>query len=125
MVEKKRVAALVLVFLIVLTLVLYASKRPAVAPETPSDIEPLVDLDKVISGGPPRDSIPAIDEPKFVPLEEADAWIEDNELVLAITYKGVKRAYPLQIMVWHEIVNDVIAGDPILVTYCPLCGSGI
>ena len=85
----------------------------------------LIDPEKIISGGPPRDGIPSIDNPKFVSVEEADKWIEDNELVLAIIYKGVKRVYPLQIMVWHEIVNDNIANDPILITYCPLCGSGI
>jgi hypothetical protein len=85
----------------------------------------LVDPDKILSGGPPKDGIPSLDNPKFVPLSEADSWIEDNELVLAILHKGVKRVYPFQILVWHEIVNDTIAGDPILVTYCPLCGSGI
>jgi hypothetical protein len=85
----------------------------------------IVDPGKILSGGPPKDGIPSIDNPKFVPLSAADRWIEDNELVLAIIYKGVKRVYPLQILVWHEIVNDTIAGDPILITYCPLCGSGI
>jgi len=85
----------------------------------------IVDPKKIKSGGPPKDGIPAIDNPKFVSVEEADEWIQDNELVLAIIYKDVKRVYPLQIMVWHEIVNDNIAGDPILITYCPLCGSGI
>ena len=85
----------------------------------------IVDPGKILSGGPPKDGIPSIDNPKFVKLAEADRWIKDNELVLAIIYKGVKRVYPLQILVWHEIVNDAIAGDPILITYCPLCGSGI
>ena len=80
---------------------------------------------KIRSGGPPKDGIPSIDDPKFVSVNEADVWIADNELVLALVYKGVERVYPLQILVWHEIVNDVIEGDPILVTYCPLCGSGI
>jgi hypothetical protein len=75
--------------------------------------------------GPPKDGIPSIDNPKFVSVSEADEWIEDNELVLALIHKGVKRVYPLQILVWHEIVNDEISGDPILITYCPLCGSGI
>lgn len=87
--------------------------------------ESLVDESKILSGGPPKDGIPSIDDPKYVSVSEADEWIEDNELVLALTYEGVKRVYPLQIMVWHEIVNDWIAGDPILITYCPLCGSGI
>lgn len=80
---------------------------------------------KLMSGGPPKDGIPSIDKPRFVTVAKADRWIKDNELVLAIIYKGVKRVYPLQILVWHEIVNDVITGDPVLVTYCPLCGSGI
>ncbi len=79
----------------------------------------------IMSGGPPKDGIPSIDAPVYVSLEEADTWIEDNELVLALIYKGVTRVYPLQILVWHEIVNDVVAEDPLLITYCPLCGSGI
>ena len=83
----------------------------------PSGVKYIVDPDKIVGGGPPKDGIPSIDNPKFVPLDEADQWIEDNELVLGITYKGVKRVYPLQIMVWHEIVNDTIAGDPLLITY--------
>lgn len=92
---------------------------------TSKGIKYIVDPDKIRGGGPPKDGIPSIDNPKYVTVEEADEWIQDNELVLAIIYKGVKRVYPLQIMVWHEIVNDNIAGDPILITYCPLCGSGI
>jgi hypothetical protein len=81
--------------------------------------------DKIISGGPPKDGIPSIDKPTFVSVDEADEWIEDNELVLALEYNNEKRVYPLQIMVWHEIVNDEINNEPILITYCPLCGSGI
>ncbi len=84
---------------------------------TPKGVKYLVDPDKIVSGGPPKDGIPSIDQPKFVSVKEADEWIEDDELVLAMTYKKTERVYPLQIMVWHEIVNDVIAGDPILVTY--------
>ena len=83
----------------------------------PSGVKYIVEPDKIVGGGPPKDGIPSIDNPKFVPLDEADQWIEDNELVLGITYKGVKRVYPLQIMVWHEIVNETIAGDPLLITY--------
>lgn len=84
---------------------------------TPEGVKYIVDPEKIVGGGPPKDGIPSIDSPKYVSLEEADQWIEDNELVLAIIYKGIKRVYPLQIMVWHEIVNDSIAGDPILITY--------
>ena len=92
---------------------------------TSRGVKYIVDPDKILSGGPPKDDIPSIDNPEFVSVEDADKWIQDNELVLAIIYKGIKRVYPLQIMVWHEIVNDNIADDPILITYCPLCGSGI
>ncbi len=84
---------------------------------TPDGIKYLVDPEKIVGGGPPKDGIPSIDNPQFVSVAEADEWIQDNELVLAIIYKGVKRVYPLQIMVWHEIVNDTIAGDPLLITY--------
>jgi hypothetical protein len=92
---------------------------------TERGVKYIVDPKKIQSGGPPKDGIPSIDNPKYVTAGDADEWIADNELVLAIIYKGVKRVYPLQIMVWHEIVNDDIAGDPLLITYCPLCGSGI
>ena len=84
---------------------------------TEEGVKYIVDPDKLLGGGPPKDGIPSIDNPLYVSVAEADEWIEDNELVLAIIYKGVKRVYPLQIMVWHEIVNDTIAGDPILITY--------
>ena len=83
----------------------------------PSGKKYIVDPGKIVGGGPPKDGIPSIDNPKFVPLDEADEWIVDNELVLGLIYKGEKRVYPLQIMVWHEIVNENIAGDPLLVTY--------
>ncbi|SES86394.1 Protein of unknown function [Methanococcoides vulcani] len=85
----------------------------------------IVDPNDIVSGGPPMDGIPSLDDPEYVTVEEADSWIEDNELVLALVYNETKRVYPLQIMVWHEIVNDHINGEPILITYCPLCGSGI
>lgn len=93
--------------------------------ETEDGVKYIIDPKKILSGGPPMDGIPSIDNPKFVSVKEAEEWIRDDELVLVMTYKGVERVYPLQIMVWHEIVNDVIADDPILITYCPLCGSGI
>jgi hypothetical protein len=92
-----------------------------------------VNPEEIKGGGPGKGGIgidrgiPALDEGniKFVSVESADSWIEDNELVLVLQHKGAKCVYPLQIMVWHEIANDVVAGDPIAVTYCPLCGSGI
>ena len=93
----------------------------------------IIDPSKIRSGGPPKGGIgidigiPALNNKniKFVSVDEADKWIQDDELVLVLEYKGVKRVYPLQIMVWHEIANDKIKGYPIAITYCPLCGSGI
>jgi len=85
----------------------------------------LVRLDEIVSGGPPPDGIPAIDRPAFVSPVAATDWIVPNEPVLALEVKGDSRAYPLQILMWHEIVNDVVGGVPVTVTFCPLCNSGI
>ena len=73
----------------------------------------------------PKDRIPAIDEPAFIDGSEADAWLDDAEPVLAVEIDGEARAYPVQILMWHEIVNDEVAGVPVAVTYCPLCNTGI
>jgi hypothetical protein len=85
----------------------------------------LVPLDEIISGGPPPDGIPAIDRPAFVPPAQAAAWLKPKEPVLALTIGGESRAYPLQILMWHEIVNDVVGGLPVAVTFCPLCNSAL
>jgi len=84
-----------------------------------------VPLSEFSSGGPPRDGIPPIDEPKFVAQEEAGEWLADREPVLVVEQDGRARAYPIQILVWHEIVNDTFAGRPIAVTFCPLCNSAV
>jgi hypothetical protein len=85
----------------------------------------LVPLDEIVSGGPPPDGIPAIDHPAFVKPSDAAGWLVPREPVLALEVKGDARAYPLQILMWHEIVNDVVGGVPVTVTFCPLCNSGI
>lgn len=77
------------------------------------------------SGGLSKDGIPSIDNPKFITAKDADKFLKPEDPVLGLDYKGVARAYPHRIMNWHEIVNDTVAGDPILVTYCPLCFTGI
>jgi Protein of unknown function (DUF3179) len=85
----------------------------------------LVPLDEIIAGGPPPDGIPAIDRPTFVSFAAADGWLHGNEPVLALQIEGDARAYPLQILMWHEIVNDVVGGKAVAVTYCPLCNSAL
>lgn len=84
-----------------------------------------VPLDEIRSGGPPRDGIPPLDDPAFVPAAEADGWLDDREPVVVLTLGGEPRAYPLQVLTWHEIVNDVVAETPVAVTYCPLCNAAI
>ena len=86
--------------------------------------EPLVDVDEIRSGGPPPDGIPPIDEPRFVAAAEV-AFLADNEPVIALKIVGDARAYPVQILTWHEIVNDTVGGEPVAVTYCPLCNSAL
>lgn len=85
---------------------------------------PLVNPDDIISGGPPPDGIPAIDRPVFERVRGVD-WLRDREPVLALELDGDARAYPVQILVWHEIVNDTVGSTPVSVTYCPLCNSAV
>ena len=73
----------------------------------------------------PRDNIPSIDSPEFIGTSEASAWLKDVEPVVALEIDGDARAYPLQILTWHEIVNDSVGGVPVTVTFCPLCNSAI
>lgn len=72
-----------------------------------------------------QDCIPSIDNPKFETAMEAEQWLEDEDVVFALDYKGIKRAYAQRILNWHEIVNDTISGEPIAVTFCPLCGTAL
>lgn len=67
-----------------------------------------VPYSEILSGGPPKDGIPAIDDPKFVSAEEADAWLKPQEPVVLVQVGDDARAYPIQILMWHEIVNDTI-----------------
>ena len=85
----------------------------------------LIPVDEIVSGGPSPDGIPAIDRPRFVEPGAADAWLKPKEPVLALEVNGDARAYPLQILMWHEIVNDTVQGRAVAVTYCPLCNSGL
>jgi hypothetical protein len=84
-----------------------------------------VPFEEFMGGGPPKDGIPAIDEPRFIDVSEADSFLEPKEPVAVLEQDGEVHAYPIQILVWHEIVNDEIAGNPVAVTYCPLCNSTV
>ena len=84
-----------------------------------------IDLDELMSGGPPKDGIPAIFVPKFEIQSEAGEWLDDKEPVIALEINGEAKAYPLSILIWHEIANDKIGDVPVVVSFCPLCYSAI
>ncbi|MEO1159672.1 MAG: DUF3179 domain-containing protein [Pseudomonadota bacterium] len=83
-----------------------------------------VPLSEVMSGGPPRDGIPPIDNPQFQPASSQND-LTAKDPVISIEINGDARAYPLRILIWHEIVNDTVGGKPVAVTYCPLCNAAI
>ena len=84
-----------------------------------------VDLRDFLGGGPPKDGIPAIDHPKFESIAAARGWLSDRSPVISLEVLGSARAYPLAILIWHEIVNDALGGVPVVVTFCPLCKTAL
>ena len=84
-----------------------------------------VDFNEILSGGPPKDGIPAVDKPKFVSVSAAAAWLDAKEPVVFLQVNGEVKAYPIQILMYHEIVNDRIGDVPVTVTFCPLCNASI
>ena len=83
-----------------------------------------VPFDSLMQACPARDCIPSIDQPVFVATAEVD-YLRDDDLVMTLTHNGITRAYPTRILDHHEIVNDMFGPDPVAITYCPLCGSGL
>lgn len=118
---------------LVLSLSLLAT--PAIAGDVPASwraawpatdfTRTLVPVDEIRSGGPPKDGIPSIDDPRFAPVEAVRADLDPDEPVMTVAIAGDARAYPLRVLIWHEIVNDTVGGTPLAVTYCPLCNSAI
>lgn len=86
-------------------------------------VDPLIPIEEIKKGGPPRDGIPSLENPKFIAVEDAK-YLKDRDRVLGISINGVARAYPIRILNYHEIVNDTVGGTAVAITYCPLCGSG-
>ena len=98
-----------------------ASQDPP--PDAP-DPPPLVS-DRALVDVLPADAIPSIDDPAFITPDEGSEWLAAREPVVSLELEGHARAYPVQIMTWHEIVNDEVSGRPVTVTYCPLCNSAV
>jgi len=82
-------------------------------------------FDQILSGGPPKDGIPAIDHPEFESIEAAREWIDGQAPVIALELNGEAKAYPMAVMTWHEITNDTLGGEPVVVTFCPLCNTAL
>lgn len=93
---------------------------PAMGIMVTDGIRHTIPLDEIKSGGPPKDGIPSIDNPVFAGVQDA-SFVADSDTVIGLEINGQARAYPLSILVWHEIVNDEVGGTPVAVTYCPLC----
>lgn len=85
---------------------------------------PLVAVEQIMRGGPPRDGIPYIDHPEFVMAVDA-RHLQADDRVLGLVYDNEVRAYPISILNWHEIVNDKFSGQVVVISYCPLCGTGM
>jgi len=108
-------------------------RAPAAAQDLPFDTsewktnfkKASVPLTEIRSGGPPKDGIPPIDKPKFESVADAGKWLKPAEPVVIFERGSEARAYPLQILIWHEIVNDTVGGIPASVTFCPLCNTSI
>ena len=85
----------------------------------------VVDFTEIIVGNPTKNGIPSVTDPNLESVEDASAWLSERSPVIALELEGEARAYPLAILMWHEIANDEIAGTPVAVTFCPLCNSAI
>ena len=84
----------------------------------------LIPHQQILRGGPPRDGIPSLDSPKFLTSKESN-FLHAEDRILGIVIDQQARAYPIKILNWHELVNDQIGGQSFMITYCPLCGSGV
>ena len=93
-------------------------------PDTDFD-NAIVEFSEIMSGGPPKDGIPSIDKPNFDVVAQARGWLGAREPVIRVELNGEARAYPLQLLIYHEIINDQIGDTPISVTFCPLCNSSV
>jgi hypothetical protein len=107
-----------------LTLVLLGSTLARAEQINGFDVsDALIPRSEIMSGGPPRDGIPALTDPAFE--SAAAAGLAPDDRVLGLARNGIAKAYPLSIMTWHEIVNDRFDAEPVVVTYCPLCFTGM
>lgn len=124
--KKVTIRLLILLVLgVILFMILQTNKLPE-SRTSPTDNDTLSWLaQNAVSGGPPKDGIPAIDEPAYTSAEQAEEWLLPNDVVFGVVYGDFIAAYPQRILVWHEIANEQVGGQQLSVTYCPLTGTVI
>ncbi|MGD8307817.1 MAG: DUF3179 domain-containing (seleno)protein [Chromatiales bacterium] len=110
--------------LAVLVLARYGASTSATGPNGFDLDGALVPADEIHNGGPPRDGVPALNRPAFLPADDPH-YLEPEDRVLGLENGGLARAYPVKTLNYHEIVNDRSGGDRLVVSYCPLCGTGM
>ena len=96
---------------------------PPNTPNQPNTSDWLIPVNEVFDGGPGQDGIPSIDQPQFWGAADGDNFLDPNDLIVGVNYDGIARAYPHEILDWHEIVNDDIGDRSVAITYCPLTGT--
>lgn len=103
-----------------------ATYIPAGSGQKPFDVtRHVIALDQIQLGGPPKNGIPALDHPAFTNASEADRTLKAEDIVLGVEFTGISKAYPVRVLNWHEVVNDDVGEEPVLISWCPLCGSGV
>lgn len=103
-----------------------ATYIPAGPGQKPFDVtRHVIALGQIESGGPPKNGIPALDHPAFVSALEAGRNLKAEDIILGLEFGGVAKAYPVRILNWHEVVNDDVGEQPVMISWCPLCGSGV
>jgi len=132
--NNKIISAVLVCFAMISTATMAQSSRPGNPRDYEQDVllevfkltqaDSDVPFDSLMQACPARDCIPSIDEPVFIPAHEVE-YLREDDLVLTLTHHGVTRSYPTRILDHHEIVNDMFGPDPVAITYCPLCGSGL
>jgi len=116
---------LTLLGLVYLSATLPAQAQPPAGPERVLSPSHAMFTELLLSGGPGKDGIPAIDSPQFSDARDADDYLKAQDIVFGVYHQGEAKAYPQRIMVWHEIVNDSLGGEPVSITYCPLTATAI
>ena len=99
---------------------------PAGKGQTPFNVtRHMIPLGDIQPGGPPKNGIPALDHPSFISAADGDQVLKPSDIVLGLEFDGVAKAYPIRVLNWHEVVNDDVGHQPVFLSWCPLCGSGL